>query len=191
MLWMIIFFLSFKGFSSSSQEFQIPRSIYDSIKKTYNLDQTEIKPQMTDVLVEFKTSKGYFQLPVGYTLENLDISQYLPLSDKTFTFQVSTPYSSNSSDTVVYFISRYKPFKRSENSKEEYGYPCGTVYKISNRVNSFLNAPPLTLSSYEREYASLIGGDYLILHKEGSHKMRISYFKIRDTRWTHELCLMP
>lgn len=178
--------LSLKGFAGPSQILQIPQKLYDAIKTTYNLEQSETKPQMIDVLMELKTSKGDFKIPVGYTQENLDFSQYLDKSDKSFELQISTPYSHDETSTVIYFISKYKPFKSS--TGKEFGYPCGTVFKIGSRLDEILNTSPRTIPVNYREYVSVLGGDYLILHKESALKMKISYFKVRDTRWTHESC---
>jgi len=186
MYFSLILILSLKGFAGSSQVLNVPQKLYDSIKQTYQLEQSEIKPQMIDLLVEVKSSKGDFKLPVGYTQENIDLSQYLEKTDKSFTFQISTPYVHDDAQTVVYFLSRYKPFKSS--TGKEFGYPCGTAFKIGSDVDQLLNTQPLTIAMNYREYVTVLGGDYLILHKESPQKMKISYFKIRDTRWTHELC---
>ncbi len=187
MMFGLLFVLfSFQSFATHLQKLNIPLKIYESIKQTHKLDETEVSPQMTDILIELKTSHGEFKLPVGYTLETLDLSQYISKTEKFFDLQMSTPYDNKEGSTTIYFVSRYKQYF--SKTGKVFGYPCGSVYKLSSSTSKLLNSSPMQIAVNEQQYMSSLGGDYLILHKESTNKMRISYFKLRDTRWTHELC---
>lgn len=186
MMW--IYFLCLFHFSIGSthlEELKIPQKLFDSIKKTYNLDSSDVEPEMLDVTFELKLTQGEAKLNIGYTQKLLDLAQYLKKADKSFQWKLSTPYESSKSTTNVYFISRYKPFKSPLGN--EYGYPCGSIFTFTNNSQRILNTDFITLESYSRQHMSQIGGDYLILHRE-QKKVKISFFQLRDTRWTKEMC---
>lgn len=185
MILLLFFSTFFQSSAANLQELQIPQKVYDSIKANYQLDVTEIEPEMVDVVLELKSQETLFKLPLGYTQETIDLAQYINTKDLSFEWKLATPYESDSKNTKVYFISRYKPFKMF--SGKMAGYPCGTVYRFGNKVDRVLNTDPLSIMTRSRQYLSLLGGDYLILHLDAK-KLKISYFKVRDTRWTHELC---
>lgn len=181
-LFLLIFF---KSSASHIQELPIPKVVYDSIKTLYSFDQTELEPEMADLVMELKTKKNNVKLPLGYTQETVDLAQYIKKTDTSFNFKLVNPYKIVDKNTNMYFISRYKPLKSV--SGRIYGYPCGTVLRLNSHVGEILNTEGLKVSTFENQYVRALGGDYIVLHKDDK-KMKISYFRVRDTRWTQEMC---
>lgn len=183
----IVFFLLTLVQSSfaSLQEIQIPSKVFDSIKSDYRVESSDVEPEMVDVTIEFKTISGAFKVPLGYTQEALDLAQYISKADKSIEWHMTPSFKLDAKNTTMYFIPRYKPFKSALG--KAYGYACGTVYKFSKSANELLSGDALNIMTNTRQYLSILGGDYLVLHLEGK-KLKMSYFKVRDTRWTHEMC---
>ncbi len=180
-------FVIASGHAANLQKIQLPKQVIDSIKKDYNVERSETQPEMVDVNMEIKTRLATFKLQLGDTQESLDLAHYINTVDKGVQIKMSTPFTYEPQNTSMYFISRYKPF--TAQTGKEYGYPCGTVYKLSTRANEFLNADALNIMTNTRQYLSILGGDYLVLHMDKEAKrLKMSYFKVRDARWTHELC---
>lgn len=185
-VWLALFFTAFSQ-GAHVQEIQLPKQVIESIAKDYNVERSEIQPEIVDMGMEIKTRLATFKLQLGYSQESLDLAQYINTVDKSIHLKMSTPFPYAEKNTTMYFISRYKPFKTPDG--KEYGYPCGTVYKLSQRADEFLNANALNIMTNSRQYLSILGGDYLVLHMDQEAKrLKMSYFKIRDARWTHEMC---
>lgn len=173
--------------ASNLHDLQLPKQVIESIKKNYNVERSEAQPERVDVGLEIKTRLATFKLKLGDTQESLDLANYINTVDKGVELKMSTPFPYEAQNTTLYFISRYKPFISAEG--REYGYPCGTAYRLSTHANEFLNADALRIMTNNRQYLSILGGDYLILHMDKTAKrLKMAYFRVRDARWTHELC---
>lgn len=183
----ILFFLLtvVQSSSASLQEIMIPEKVFDAIKKSYNVESSDVEPEMVDITIEFKSKLGQFKLPLGYTQEALDLAQYISKADESLEWKMTPSFELDSKKTSLYFIPRYKPFKSALG--KTYGYPCGTIYKFSENVGELLGGDALNIMTNKRQYLSILGGDYLVLHLDGK-KLKMSYFKVRDSRWTHEMC---
>lgn len=169
------------------QQIQLPKSVIEAIKKDYNVERSEVQPEMVNINMEIKTRLATFKLELGDNQESLDLAHYINTVDKGVELKLSTPFTYEPNNTTMYFISRYKPFASPQG--KEYGYACGTVYKLATKANEFLNAEALKIMTNTRQYLSILGGDYLVLHMDKEAKrLKMSYFKVRDARWTHELC---
>jgi hypothetical protein len=171
---------------SDTPKMMVPESVFNSIKQTYNLDIAEAQPELVDLFLELKNSSGNTKIPIGYSQEVVDLAQYVNRKDPRVTWQISSDFKFDEGSTV-YFLSRYKPAVSS--TGKTIGYECGSAYKIQSKTNRIINAGFNTLMAQNGHYMSMIGGDYLVLHLEGK-KLKMSYFKIRDSRWTHQLCTL-
>ncbi|MCB9072954.1 MAG: hypothetical protein H6623_04965 [Bdellovibrionaceae bacterium] len=163
----------------------VPDPIFNSIKTSYSFEKGEIQPELSDITLELSGTGDKIKVPVGYTQEVIDLAEYVDRKNKTVAWALQTQFQP-SDKTTIYFISRYKPTFGTSGGKV--GYPCGSAFKIASRSNKLLNTSKI-LSALNGEYINMIGGDYLIMHQDDK-KLKIAYFKVRDSRWTHQLCNM-
>lgn len=173
------------SFASLQQEIKLPAKVLESIKSTYNVDRLDLEPEVVDVTLDIKTKSGEQKFPLGYTQEILDLAQYVTVKDNSLGWKLTVPFKVDASSTTMYFFPRYKPFKSPLG--KIHGYDCGSVFKYAKNISDLINVDALNIMTNGRQYLSILGGDYLVLHLEGK-KLKMSYFKVRDTRWTHEMC---
>lgn len=173
------------SFAALQQEIKLPAQVIESIKSTYNVEKMDVEPEVVDVTLELKTKAGEQKFPLGYTQEVLDLAQYVSTNDNSLHWKFAVPFEVDAKNTTMYFFPRYKPYKSPLG--KTHGYDCGSVFKYAKNISDLINADALNIMTNGRQYLSILGGDYLVLHLEGK-KLKMSYFKVRDTRWTHEMC---
>jgi hypothetical protein len=173
------------SFAALQQEIKLPAKVLESIQSTYNAEKMDLEPEVVDVELEIKVKSGEHKFPLGYTQEILDLAQYISTKDNSLGWRLVVPYKVDAKSTTMYFFPRYKPY--TSPMGKIHGYDCGSVFKYAKNIGDLINVDALNIMTNGRQYLSILGGDYLVLHLEGK-KLKMSYFKVRDTRWTHELC---
>jgi hypothetical protein len=163
----------------------VPAEIFEMIKKDFAIHNLDFSPELLDVEVKIQGSTTAAQtLKLGYTQEVLDLSNYVDKIWTDFSLTLTAPFDLGA-DSALYFVSRYKSMKVGEQS---WGLGCGQAVKIKNQLAQLFSKKGLKLMTKAGHYLNLLGGDYVLLKKEGQ-KIKIVYFQIRDGRWSHRLCV--
>lgn len=186
-LFLILTFVFF-CFSSLAEMTQssvfVPPELFEKIKTEYAIKNFDFNPEFFDVEVSIQGEKGSEQkLKVGYTQEVLDLSSYVDKIWSTFTITLKSPFDLDG-DTSLYFISRYK---KMDLGTQQLGLGCGQAVKIKSQMGKIFSSKGFELMTKAGHYLNLLGGDYLLIQKEGQ-KIKMVYFRIRDGRWSHRLC---
>lgn len=162
----------------------IPQEIYEDVEKELGTHHLELKLELLDLEVSLSGEHTPAQkVKLGYSQEVLDLANFV---DKTWTdFHLSfhSPFPIDESATL-YFISRYKSL---EVGKQTLGLGCGQALKIKKQIKKIFSDKGLQLTTKAGQYLNLLGGDYLLVKKEGSTAKMI-FFRVRDGRWSHRLC---
>lgn len=164
----------------------IPQEIYEDVEKDLGAHHLELKPELLDLEVTLTGDKGQPQkVKLGYSQEVLDLSNFVDKTWTDFSFSLQTPFSIDESATL-YFINRYKSM---DIGKQTLGLGCGQALKIKQKIKKLFSDKGLQLSTKAGQYLNLLGGDYLLVKKEGETAKMI-FFRVRDGRWSHRLCAM-
>ncbi len=164
----------------------IPQEIYEDVEKDLGAHHLELKPELLDLDATVTSDKGTAQtIKLGYSQEVLDLSNYVDKMMTGFTFSLKAPFVVDESATL-YFISRYKSM---EIGKQTLGLGCGQALKIKKQIKKLFSEQGIQLTTKAGQYLNLLGGDYLLVKKEGETAKMI-FFRVRDGRWSHRLCAM-
>ena len=163
----------------------IPAELFEKIQKDYGIKNFDFAAEFLDVEVTIQGAKGAEQkLKVGYTQEVLDLSSYVDKIWPHFVISMKAPYALEG-DTALYFVSRYKAM---ELGTQTLGLGCGQAVKLKSKVKKLFSSSGIELMTKAGHYLNLLGGDYLLVQKEGQ-KIKMVFFRIRDGRWSHRLCV--
>lgn len=162
----------------------VPKELFEQIQKEYGIKNFDFTPDFLDVEVTIQSDKGSVQkLKVGYTQEVLDLSSYVDKIWPQFTIMFKAPFSLEG-DTALYFVSRYK---KMDLGTQQLGLGCGQAVRIKSQLDKIFSSKGMKLMTKAGHYLNLLGGDYLLIQKEGE-KIKMVFFRIRDGRWSHRLC---
>jgi hypothetical protein len=179
---LVFCFSSFAEMTQSSVF--VPKELFEKIETEFGIKNFDFNPEFLDVEVAIQSEKGSVQkLKVGYMQEVLDLSSYVDKIWPTFTITFKAPFELEG-ETSLYFISRYK---KMDLGTQQLGLGCGQAVKIKSQIGKIFSSSGMELMTKAGHYLNLLGGDYLLIQKEGQ-KIKMVYFRIRDGRWSHRLC---
>jgi hypothetical protein len=163
----------------------IPAELFEKIQKDFAVKNFDFAAEFLDVEVTIHGSKGDDQkLKVGYTQEVLDLSSYVDKIWPHFYIYFKSPFALEG-DATLYFVSRYKAM---ELGTQTLGLGCGQAVKIKDKMSKLFSTSGIKLMTKAGHYLNLLGGDYLLIKKEGQ-TLKMVFFRIRDGRWSHRLCV--
>jgi hypothetical protein len=181
----LLFFCKITSAQMLESSFVVPQELYETIKKDFAINNLDFSPELLDVEATIHGGKTPAQtLKLGYTQEVLDLSNYVDKIWTDFSFALKAPFELEG-DFALYFVSRYKSMKVGD---QTWGLGCGQAVKIKSQLKKLFSSKGLKLMTRGGHYLNLLGGDYVLLKKEGQ-KIKIVYFQIRDGRWSHRLCV--
>lgn len=161
----------------------IPEEIVKVVKQAYNVETEAIKPARVPIEVIFKGEGLDKQVSLGPNRRNLDMARFISPKLKDFYFSLQTQMDFNG-ETRLFFINRYQPLKI---GKQTLGAPCDKSFVIQSKLDDLFDSQGIKVSVPSGHYLNVIGGDYLLTHKEGD-TLYVGYFKLRDSRWVERLC---
>lgn len=163
----------------------IPAELFEIVEKDFGIKNFDYTAEFLDVEVSIKGSSGVEQkLKLGYTQEVLDLSSYVDKIWPHFFIYFKAPYAIDA-NTSMYFVSRYKVM---ELGPQTLGLGCGKAVELKSKLGNFFSTSGIRLMTQAGHYLNLLGGDYLLVQKEGQ-KIKMVFFRIRDGRWSHRLCV--
>ncbi len=182
---LIVLVFCFSSFAEMTQgSVFVPKELFEKIQTEFGIKNFDFNSEFFDVEVAIQGEKGSVQkLKVGYTQEVLDLSSYVDKIWPKFTITFKAPFDLEG-ETSLYFISRYK---KMDLGTQQLGLGCGQAVKIKSQIGKIFSSSGVALMTKAGHYLNLLGGDYLLIQKEGQ-KIKMVYFRIRDGRWSHRLC---
>ncbi len=163
----------------------IPAELFETVQKDFAIKNFDYSAEFLDVEVTVQGTKGDEQkLKVGYTQEVLDLSSYVDKIWPHFYIYFKTPFELKD-DTALYFVSRYKAM---ELGTQTLGLGCGQAVKLKHKMHKLFSSSGIKLMTKAGHYLNFLGGDYLLVKKEGK-KIKMVFFRVRDGRWSHRLCI--
>lgn len=163
----------------------IPAELFEKVQKDFAIKNFDFNAEFLDVEVTVQGTKGADQkLKVGYTQEVLDLSSYVDKIWPHFYIYFKSPFALEG-DTTLYFVSRYKAM---ELGTQTLGLGCGQAVKIKDKMSKLFSTSGIKLMTKAGHYLNLLGGDYLLVKKEGQ-TIKMVFFRVRDGRWSHRLCV--
>lgn len=163
----------------------LPAELFEKVQKDFGIKNFDFSAEFLDVEVTVQGTKGGDQkLKLGYTQEVLDLSSYVDKIWPHFYIFFKSPFALDG-DTALYFVSRYKAM---ELGTQTLGLGCGQAVKIKDKMKKLFSSSGIKLMTKAGHYLNLLGGDYLLVKKEGQ-KIKMVFFRVRDGRWSHRLCI--
>jgi hypothetical protein len=163
----------------------IPEELFELVQKDFGIKNFDYAAEFLDVDVSIQGAKGAEQkLRVGFVQEVLDLSSYVDKIWPHFYISFKAPYSLDG-DAALYFVSRYKSM---ELGTQTLGLGCGQAVKLKSKVGKLFSSDGIKLMTKAGHYLNLLGGDYLLVKKD-AQKIKMVFFRIRDGRWSHRLCV--
>ncbi len=163
----------------------IPAELFQKVQKDFGIKNFDYSAEFLDVEVTIEGTKSAEQkLRVGYTQEVLDLSSYVDKIWPNFKIYFKSPFALEG-DATLYFVSRYKAM---ELGPQTLGLGCGQAVQLKSKMQKLFSSSGIELMTKAGHYLNLLGGDYLLVKKDG-RKIKMVFFRIRDGRWSHRLCV--
>jgi hypothetical protein len=163
----------------------IPEELFEAVQKDFGIKNFDFSAEFLDVEVTIQGAKGAEQkLKVGYMQEVLDLSSYVDKIWPHFYIYFKSPFPVEG-DATLYFVSRYKVM---DLGSQTLGLGCGKAVKLKTKLPKFFSSNGTKLMTRAGHYLNLLGGDYLLVKKEGQ-TIKMVFFRVRDGRWSHRLCV--
>lgn len=178
-----VFLLCEPSFALRTDKIMVPQEVVDHLRKDFDLRNAELKPVRIPIEVHFTGENFERKAVMDVGKRSLDVATFINNRLKSFNFKMHLQMDP-SSDTRLYFISRYK---KTKSQSEDWGVGCGQMALIQSKMDQLVNGEGVDLNVLSGHYINVIGGDYLIAHKKGDI-LYFAYFRLRDRRWVDRLC---